>query len=101
MDNVELTDQEWNSRKLSKAGYISAMLDLLLLALYFSGAGLIGVHIVPGVNDPGQLFFWWILTLILVVCGLKITLKILDVRTEYQTIILRKPKGEPEVSAKN
>lgn len=65
------------------------MFDLVLLTCYFTGPILIATRIISKFNDPDVIYLLWLVSAILVILGMKICIRLMNIRTEYQTIILR------------
>ena len=88
--SVEITPEEWNNRKLSKFGYFSSLIDIVQICLAFAGIGAISQYCIPVSASTGQVMFWYILTTLFFIMGLKKVFKVMDPANNYQTIIIRK-----------
>jgi hypothetical protein len=87
---LEVTQTEWDTRKLSKYGYFSGIFDIVYIVLTFVAMGSIATDVIPRfLADPGITFFWQVFITILFINGLRTLARVLNPLSSYQTIIIR------------
>jgi hypothetical protein len=86
---LEITKEQWNSRKLSSYGYISGIVDILVIMLEFAGIGALSLYVIPNASTTGEVYFWYILSTLLFIWALQLLTKVSNPLNSYQTIIIR------------
>jgi hypothetical protein len=88
---IEVTQQEFDSRKLSQYGYFLSLFDVVYIILNFAAMGAIVSYVIPTfVTLGGSVYFWQILITILFIQAIRSLIKVLNPLSSYQTIIIRK-----------
>ena len=87
---IEVTQEEWESRQLSKYGTISSYIDAVSIALILSLISSILLIMIPSSTSAGQVQFWMAFETLLTILDLKKLELIWHPLDFYQTVIVRK-----------
>jgi hypothetical protein len=88
VSTAEFTSEEWKNRKLSRYGFFTWLIDIVLVAAIFSAMGNIAISLVPTVPAV-EVQFWLTIQLILFIISMKKISRIWDPLNHYQTLIIR------------
>jgi hypothetical protein len=87
---IEVTQEEYEGRKISHYGKISSYIDAISVALIFAITTAIVTTMIPESTNAGQIQFWLAFETLLVIFALKKLEKIWNPLDFYQTVIIRK-----------
>jgi hypothetical protein len=88
--STEITQKEWDTRKLTSFGYFNSVIDMLFVILIFAAMYAIIIYMIPSSTSPGVTYFWQILITLFFIQGMKKVVSITSPLNSYQTIIIKK-----------
>jgi hypothetical protein len=86
---IEVTREEWESRKLSKYGRFSSIIDTFSVALILGIMAEISLTMLPAATSGAAEQFWLAFDILLFITALKKLERIHNPLDFYQTIIIR------------
>jgi hypothetical protein len=87
---IEITQEEYESRRITTYGRMQGIIDQFTLFLLFGMSTMILTVMIPAAESIGEVWFWLILQVFFVVSGLKKLERIWNPMDFYQTLIVRK-----------
>jgi hypothetical protein len=87
---IEITQEEFDTRKLTKYGRISTLIDAVSVALILAIMSGIVTTMIPGAASPDEYRFWLAFEVLLAIMLSKKLERIWHPLDFYQTLIIRK-----------